>query len=62
MRITFNELFQTLHFSQLRYDHYEAAVEAIKSQGRVDEMPDKPATQIPLFLLRPLIIGKEDKG
>ena len=51
-----------LHCSQLRYDHYEAAVESITSQGCVDEMPDKPATELLFRLIKPLLIGKLDKG
>ena len=48
--------------SQLRYDRYDAAAESIISGGQVEEMPSRPAIQIPVYLLRPLIVGKLDKG
>ncbi len=51
-----------LHCSQLRYDRYETAVESITSHGRVDEMPNKPATELLFNLTKPLLIGKVDKG
>ncbi len=51
-----------LHFSQLRSDSYDLAVEFITSQGEMTEAPGYPASQNLFHLMSKLLVEKQDMG